>query len=132
MLGITVNMYDYGHQLLGFDLEGVPNLPPRMCAFLSKKGVRVLYPMPGGHARLYIQIKPGEFAEIKRKGTFRWKEELLQETPGLSFLADYLPSDFSNAQLQGACLVKWLCCAQWRCRALCPSYGWPGHERSHY
>jgi 2-polyprenyl-6-methoxyphenol hydroxylase-like FAD-dependent oxidoreductase len=102
LMGIEVKMHDYQHQLMGLDLEKAPPLPPRMCAYLSKQGVRVLYPMPHGHARLYVQIKPGEFAEIKRQGYTAWKEELLKQTPALKFIADYLPSDLSGAQLQGA------------------------------
>ncbi len=102
MMGIEVKMHEYQHQLMGLDLEKAPPLPSRMCAYLSSQGVRVLYPMPHGHARLYVQIKPGELAAIKRKGYAAWKEELLKQTPALKFIADYLPADLSGAQLQGA------------------------------
>ncbi|HEY6539980.1 MAG TPA: FAD-dependent monooxygenase, partial [Ktedonobacteraceae bacterium] len=101
-IGIPVQMFEYPHQLMGFDLNGVRHLQPKMCAFLASNGVRVLYPMPGDHARLYVQIKPGEFASIKRKGVRAWQEELLYSTPGLSIIENYLPCDLSSAQLQGA------------------------------
>jgi 2-polyprenyl-6-methoxyphenol hydroxylase-like FAD-dependent oxidoreductase len=102
LAGIPVDMFEYRHQLMGFDLAEMPRLRPRMCAFLSREGVRVLYPMPGGHARLYVQIKPGEFAQLKRKGAFAWQQELLATTPALRSIANYLPGDLSSAQLQGA------------------------------
>ena len=101
-IGIPAHMFEYPHQLMGFDLTDVHHLPPRMCAFLSKEGVRVLYPMPANRARLYVQIKPGEFAAIKQKGILTWQRELLSWTPGLQLVEQYLPQDFSAAQLQGA------------------------------
>lgn len=101
-IGIPAHMFTYPHQLMGFDLCDVHHLQPRMCAFLSKEGVRVLYPMPENHARLYIQIKPGEFASIKQKGITAWRRELLSWTPGLQLVERYLPQDLSSVQLQGA------------------------------
>jgi len=101
-IGIAVRMFEYPHQLMGFDLTDVPHLPPRMCAYLSAEGVRVLYPMPQQHARLYVQIKPGEFASIKRKGAVAWQDDLLTRTPGLRPVERYLPHDLATAQLQGA------------------------------
>lgn len=102
LLGVEVNMFQYPHQLLGFDLSDVPGLQPRMCAFLSSEGVRVLYPMPGGRARLYVQIKRGEFTSIKQQGVDLWQRELLAKTPGLSVIEPRLPNDFAAAQIQGA------------------------------
>lgn len=101
-IGIPVQMFEYPHQLMGFDLTDVHHLQPKMCAFLSKDGVRVLYPMPGNHARLYVQIKPGEFASIKQKGITSWQKDLLNWTPGLDTIEQYLPQDLSSVQLQGA------------------------------
>jgi 2-polyprenyl-6-methoxyphenol hydroxylase-like FAD-dependent oxidoreductase len=101
-IGISMPIFEYPHQLMGFDLANVTHLQPKMCAFLSRDGVRVLYPMPGNHARLYVQIKPGEFASIKRQGISAWQKELLFYTPGLQGIEEYLPKDLSTAQLQGA------------------------------
>jgi 2-polyprenyl-6-methoxyphenol hydroxylase-like FAD-dependent oxidoreductase len=101
-IGIPGQMFEYPHQLMGFDLVDVPRLTPKMCAFLSKDGVRVLYPMPGNHARLYIQIQRGEFTRIKQQGIGAWQKELFATTPGLRQVEPYLPDDFSTAQLQGA------------------------------
>jgi 2-polyprenyl-6-methoxyphenol hydroxylase-like FAD-dependent oxidoreductase len=95
-------VFEYPHQLMGFDLSDVHHLQPKMCAFLAKDGVRVLYPMPENHARLYVQIKRGEFARIKQKGMLAWQRELLSWTPGLQLIAQYLPQDLASVQLQGA------------------------------
>lgn len=102
LLGIEVAMFQYPHQLLGFDLADVSALQPRMCAFLTGEGVRVLYPMPHGRARLYVQIKRGEFTRIKQQGATFWEERLLAKTPGLSVIRPYLPESFASAQIQGA------------------------------
>ena len=101
-VGIPVQMREYPHQLMGLDLEDVDHLEPVMNAFITKKGVRVLYPMPGKRARLYIQIRRGEFGKIKQQGMASWRTQLLQDTPALQVIADYLPKDFSSVQLQGA------------------------------
>jgi 2-polyprenyl-6-methoxyphenol hydroxylase-like FAD-dependent oxidoreductase len=87
---------------MGFDLVGINHLPPRMSAFLSHDGVRVLYPMPGQRARLYVQIKRGEFASLKKNGVRLWQKNLLEKTPGLQVIEKHLPEDLSQAQLQGA------------------------------
>lgn len=101
-MGITAPVFEYPHQLLGLDLTDVPYLQPKMCAFLSKNGVRVLYPMPGNRGRLYVQIQRGEFASIKQRGMRAWQKELLDWTPGLHCIEEHLPQDFSAAQIQGA------------------------------
>ena len=101
-IGIAIPMFEYPHQLMGFDLANIHHLQPKMCAFLSRDGVRVLYPMPGNRARLYVQIKPGEFAHIKQKGVTAWQKELLSVTPGLRLIEQYLPQDLTSAQIQGA------------------------------
>lgn len=101
-IGIAVSMFEYPHQLLGFDLAGVDHLPPRMSAFLSTGGVRVLYPMPGGRARLYVQIQRGQFARLKEESPTTWQQSLLADTPGLQIIAPHLPADLSAAQVQGA------------------------------
>ncbi len=102
LLGIDVEMFQYPHQLLGFDLADISDLQPRMCAFLSSEGVRVLYPMPNKRARLYVQIKRGEFSSIKQRGATLWWASLLEKTPGLSALWPYLPDDLAATQIQGA------------------------------
>ena len=101
-LDIAVKVFEYPHQLMGFDLAGVPDLQLRMCAFLSSAGVRVLYPMPGERARLYVQIKRGEFSSIKQQSAILWQNHLLKETPGLTAIKSHLPDDLALAQIQGA------------------------------
>ncbi|QBD83302.1 FAD-dependent monooxygenase [Ktedonosporobacter rubrisoli] len=101
-MGISASMYEYPHQLLGLDLEHVSHLEPVMNAFLSSKGVRVLYPMPGQRARLYVQVERGELAKIKQQGMASWREQLLRDTPALQVIAEQIPDDFAGAQLQGA------------------------------
>jgi 2-polyprenyl-6-methoxyphenol hydroxylase-like FAD-dependent oxidoreductase len=108
---IPAEIISYGHQLMALDLEGVAELAPQNIGFVSDEGVRVLYPMPGGRARLYVQIASGEFKSIREKGMAAWKQRLLSVTPGLAMIGDRLPSEWKGAQVLGAwrfCAPTWI------------------------
>jgi 2-polyprenyl-6-methoxyphenol hydroxylase-like FAD-dependent oxidoreductase len=109
--GIAGEVVAYGHQLMALDLDDVTALDVQNIGFVSDDGVRVLYPMPGRRARLYLQIEHGELKAIKAMGMERWKERLLRVTPGLEIIADRLPPDFKRAQVLGAwrfCAPTWI------------------------
>jgi 2-polyprenyl-6-methoxyphenol hydroxylase-like FAD-dependent oxidoreductase len=109
--GIAGKVIPYRHQLMALDLEEVTALEAQNIGFVSADGVRVLYPMPGRRARLYIQIETGEFKAIKEMGMAKWRERLLRVTPGLDIIGDRLPPDFKRAQVLGAwrfCAPTWI------------------------
>jgi 2-polyprenyl-6-methoxyphenol hydroxylase-like FAD-dependent oxidoreductase len=109
--GIPGAVTSYGHQLMALDLDEVTTLDHQNIGFVSDDGVRVLYPMPGRRARLYVQIEHGELKAIKGLGMAKWKERLLRVTPGLDIIGDRLPADFKRAQVLGAwrfCAPTWV------------------------
>jgi 2-polyprenyl-6-methoxyphenol hydroxylase-like FAD-dependent oxidoreductase len=105
--GIHTTFHTYPHQLLALDLEKRPFFRSFILNFLTKDGIRILYPLPGERARLYIQGKIGEFQYIKQQKMANWKVSLLKGTPGLAMMADALPPTLDGAQIFSA----WRYCA---------------------
>lgn len=105
--GIEAEMFEYPHQLLAFDMEQVEDLGPRVSAFLTPAGLRLLYPLPGRRARLYVQLRPDEFRAIKQRGIASWIEALVATTPGLQHVASQLLASAGRTQV----LPAWRFCA---------------------
>jgi 2-polyprenyl-6-methoxyphenol hydroxylase-like FAD-dependent oxidoreductase len=100
-LGIELRFREYNHEMMSLDLPSA-ELPPRVVAYVTKDGLRALYPMPGGTARLYVQIRPGEFGTIKRQDPAEWLDRLLDGAPGLAYLRSSFPPGLASAQVQRA------------------------------
>lgn len=108
-LGIQLRPREYDHEMMSLDLVSA-ELRPRVVAYLTAGGLRALYPMPGGRGRLYVQIRTGEFGQIKRGPVDEWLAQLLAGAPGLAHLRSSFPDRFRSAQVQRA----WRYCApQW-------------------
>jgi len=100
--GLGADFEQYAHHLLAYQLEDAPVLGPAVTAFLTRHGLRALYQMPGGRARLYVQIQPGEYSEIRRMGFSAWLDELLASTTGLDRIGVALHAATTRPQLMGA------------------------------
>ena len=96
--GISAEATKYEHGLLAFDIRDAPQLPARITALLTRDGLRLLYPMPHGRARLYVQLPPGGYASVKR-GMTAWLDELIERTPALAPVAAALRASSDGAQL---------------------------------
>jgi len=88
----------YEHDLFGFDIQDPPVLPPRMIVYVTGAGLRILYPMPHGRARMYVQIAPGGAREIRRRGLADWLRSLGHETPALEDATAALAANPGKAQ----------------------------------
>jgi 2-polyprenyl-6-methoxyphenol hydroxylase-like FAD-dependent oxidoreductase len=88
----------YAHDLFGFDIQNPPELPPRMTVHVTDAGLRIVYPMPHGRARLYVQIAPGGAREIRRRGLADWLRSLGHETPALADTTATLAAHPGKAQ----------------------------------
>jgi 2-polyprenyl-6-methoxyphenol hydroxylase-like FAD-dependent oxidoreductase len=91
-LAIPVRRTAYGHQFAAFDLAA-PGLPPRVVAFLTRQGARIVCPMPGGRARLYAQVPAGD--RRVRDGA-DWRRMLAGGCPGLRDLLDLAERDLAR------------------------------------
>jgi len=104
-LGIDVDIREYHHEMMSLDLTAA--VLPRVVAYLTRDGLRALYPLPGGRARLYVQIRPREFGVLKRQDYRAWLDRLLVGAPALAPLRDGFPPSLAGAQVQRA----WRYCA---------------------
>ncbi|WP_314174671.1 FAD-dependent oxidoreductase [Streptomyces winkii] len=78
---------DYPHRLVALELHDAPWLPEDFSAYLTGRGLRLVYPLPGGRVRLYVQAEPGELRGLDRAGFARWSEQAVREVPALEALA---------------------------------------------
>lgn len=109
--GIAADERKYGHALLAFELLDAPALGPFVSAFLTRAGLRLLYPLPDRRARLYVQVADGGFGELRAQGA-GWVDALLAQTPGLAPLEDRLHASAAAGGVQ--LLSAWrLAAARW-------------------
>lgn len=88
----------YGHDLLGFDIHNPPPLPSRLTAYVTREGLRLVYPMPRGRARLYVQIPSGGARDIRRAGLADWLSTLARSTPPLRDVVEAVRENPGSAQ----------------------------------
>jgi 2-polyprenyl-6-methoxyphenol hydroxylase-like FAD-dependent oxidoreductase len=100
--GIRIESHRYDHQLVGFELENAPILDDRMSAYLTPTGLRALFALPGGRARLYVQIPDGGLREIGRNGLPQWAERVIEGLPALEPVAEQLRKSLETVQVQSA------------------------------
>ncbi|XVQ09495.1 FAD-dependent oxidoreductase [Spirillospora sp. CA-255316] len=100
--GIDAPRHTYGHQLVGYDFAA-PGLGTDIVAYLTDAGLRLLFAMPGGRARLYAQIDPGERRAIGgRAGLTGWTRDMVRAVPALAPLADPLIGSAADARVMPA------------------------------
>ena len=58
--GIEIDRQEYPHRLLAFDVEGA-DVAAEVTAYRTARGLCLVYPLPGGRCRLYVQSTPDEF-----------------------------------------------------------------------
>ncbi|MCU7728470.1 FAD-dependent monooxygenase [Actinoplanes sp. KI2] len=100
--GLAVPAHRYGHQLVGFELADAPALGNRMNAYLTRDGLRALFALPGGRARLYVQVPAGAFRDVGRAGAPRWADDLLRGMPALEPVAEPLRQGLDTVQVLSA------------------------------
>ncbi|MFD8495758.1 FAD-dependent oxidoreductase [Amycolatopsis sp. NPDC059657] len=100
--GIAVNRRLYGHQLVAFELENAPELGQDMTMYLTPGGLRVLFQMPGGRARLYAQIPSQSFRGVGKAGLAAWTSDLVRAVPALEKVATPLHAAADGVQVLSA------------------------------
>ncbi|GAA2446673.1 FAD-dependent monooxygenase [Actinomadura vinacea] len=99
--GFDASRHTYGHRLVGYDLAA-PGLGTDIVAYLTDAGLRLLFAMPGGRARLYAQIDPGEHRAIGRAGLTEWTRRMTAAVPALEPLAEPLLDSAADARVMSA------------------------------
>lgn len=85
--GIRVESRGYRHELLALDLREVSGVDQDIGAYLTPEGLRLLYAMPGGRARLYIQLELSELRRLGRAGLAGLADRVIAGTPALEPIA---------------------------------------------
>jgi 2-polyprenyl-6-methoxyphenol hydroxylase-like FAD-dependent oxidoreductase len=102
-VGLAVPVTRYGHRLLAFDLEeGAAGLVPEVCAYLTRRGLRLVYPMPGGRARLYVQVGIDEYRNVGPAGLSGWADGVLAGVPALHPVGDHVLRAVPTVRALGA------------------------------
>jgi 2-polyprenyl-6-methoxyphenol hydroxylase-like FAD-dependent oxidoreductase len=97
-VGIEVEREEYPHRLIAFDVVGA-DAAPEVCAYRTVRGLCLLYPLPGGRARLYVQLRPGEFRAGGTADLAPWCEGVLAAVPALAPLEKAIRASLDRHQL---------------------------------
>jgi 2-polyprenyl-6-methoxyphenol hydroxylase-like FAD-dependent oxidoreductase len=96
--GTTVSKKDYAHRLVALDIPGVAAAGRDFTAYVTDRGLRLSYPLPGARARLYVQTEPDELRGMDRAGLLRWTDELVAELPVLAEFGEGLRDSLETRQ----------------------------------
>ncbi|WP_063735486.1 FAD-dependent oxidoreductase [Streptomyces sp. RTd22] len=97
--GIDARRVDYPHRLVSFDLAGAPR-PDDFSAYLSARGLRLVYALPGDRVRLYVQTAPDELRGGRdRSALATWAEGVVAEVPALEPLSGPLLAGLDSRQM---------------------------------
>ncbi|MFF7649083.1 FAD-dependent oxidoreductase [Streptomyces sp. NPDC007983] len=97
--GIDARRVDYPHRLVSFDLAGAPR-PDDFSAYLSPRGLRLVYALPGDRVRLYVQTAPDELRGGRdRSALAAWAEGVVAEVPALEPLSGPLLAGLDSRQM---------------------------------
>ncbi|MFC4494292.1 FAD-dependent oxidoreductase [Streptomyces ovatisporus] len=97
--GVGGRRSEYPHRLVSFELNGVAARPDDFSAYLTARGLRLVYPLPDGRVRLYVQARPEELRGLDGAEFARWSEAAVREVPALAPLAGALPAAAGTRQL---------------------------------
>ncbi|MFG2525975.1 FAD-dependent oxidoreductase [Streptomyces sp. NPDC048527] len=88
--GIGGKRVDYPHRLVSVELtrsdEGTRTgpVPGDFSAYLTHRGLRLVYPLPRGRVRLYLQTEPDELRGLGGARFTAWLQEAVAEVPALA------------------------------------------------
>lgn len=94
--GIPVERAEYPHRLVALELLDAPAVEADFSAYVTERGLRLRYPLPGGRVRLYAQIRPDE---LRGGATSDWASGLVADTPALAPLADAIEANLHRRQV---------------------------------
>ncbi|MEW2589670.1 NAD(P)/FAD-dependent oxidoreductase [Micromonospora aurantiaca] len=94
--GIGVERREYPHGLVAFDVDGA-EVADEVSAYRTARGLCLVYPLPGGRCRLYVQVTPDEFRG--RVDLDAWCGRLLADVPAIRPLAPAVRASLHRRQL---------------------------------
>lgn len=80
--GIEAQRDEYPHRLIAFDVADA-DVTPEVSAYRTARGLCLVYPLPGGRCRLYVQTRPDEFRTAGTADLAPWFDGVLTDAPAL-------------------------------------------------
>lgn len=97
--GIEEQRTQYPHRLVSLDIVDPAWCPEDFSAYLSSRGLRLAYPLPGGRLRLYLQTRPHELRGLGHGHLLDWATQALMEIPALGGLVPSLAAAVDRRQI---------------------------------
>ncbi|MQY04658.1 FAD-dependent oxidoreductase [Actinomadura macrotermitis] len=97
--GIAAEPVAYGHRLLTFELPCPPPVAGEVSAYVTDRGLVMVYPLPEGATRVYVQVTADEMRGGGADRLRRWTAELVGQVPALGPLASAIPGGLDRRQL---------------------------------
>ncbi|QFU88211.1 NAD(P)/FAD-dependent oxidoreductase [Amycolatopsis sp. YIM 10] len=94
--GIEITRAEYPHRLVALELHDAPEVEADFSAYVTERGLRLRYPLPGGRIRLYAQVRPDE---LRGGDLVSWGRALARETPALTPLEDAILAALPERQV---------------------------------
>jgi len=96
--GVEVDRKEYPHRLLAFDVAGA-DVADEVSAYRTGRGLCLVYPLPGGRCRLYVQVRPDEFRDKGMTALTGWCDRLLADVPAIRPLETAVRASLHRRQL---------------------------------
>ncbi|WP_079277619.1 FAD-dependent oxidoreductase [Streptomyces sp. CB03234] len=97
--GLSASPVAYGHKLLSFELAGTPDLDDEVSAYVTDRGLVMVYPLPDRRTRVYVQVAPDEIRGADRARLQQWCDELIAGVPALGPLSPAFKEGLDRRQL---------------------------------
>ncbi|MFI6130640.1 FAD-dependent oxidoreductase [Micromonospora sp. NPDC051141] len=94
--GVTVERREYPHGLVAFDVADA-EVADEVTAYRTGRGLCLVYPLPGGRCRLYVQVTGDEFRGRADLGA--WCDRLLADVPAVRPIGAAIRASLHRRQL---------------------------------
>ncbi|EST38179.1 hypothetical protein N566_08875 [Streptomycetaceae bacterium MP113-05] len=89
----------YPHRLVSIEVPAPQGGPEDFSAYLTGRGLRLAYPLPGGRVRLYLQTEPDELRGLGGDRFAAWLARAVAGVPALERMLPVLPDAGTTRQL---------------------------------
>jgi 2-polyprenyl-6-methoxyphenol hydroxylase-like FAD-dependent oxidoreductase len=96
--GIEVERADYPHRLAAFELTDQP-LGDDVSTYATPRGLAMRYSLPGGRARLYVQVGPDELRGVAASAAAGWIDTLVRDVPAFAPLREAVACAWPTRQV---------------------------------
>lgn len=96
--GIEIARADYAHRLAAFELaDQAPG--EHVSTYATPRGLAMRYSLPGGRARLYVQVGPDELRGVDAGAAGGWIDGLVRDVPAFAPLREDVDRAWSTRQV---------------------------------